>query len=884
MSALAAAPATTQRDEDRSSGAQDDAVTSRFPSPSSKWRGLLDAQILRRNAAELAPSRTLYPSYTDLLHAVLAAQRTEQQNIALRDQNASLQQRVRQLERAAADSSVRTAREDELERKKDELQDKLHALLEKEGSFYRGIAEARESKDAAAAAESRAASAENDLRRRAAELSLVKKEYTALCDENALLRSRVGETDTLSLEVRTMAARNAQLQQRIIDLEGEVARLQQQQQQHHQQQMQQQQQQHVKAKEQQEQNIKQEKQKEQQQAMAKSKEQPQPQQQQQQSKATKQSKKQQKQQQKSQQKPEQQQENQQSKPNQQPQQVGQNDNKDEVEQRTDSQMQQQSHQVTSSQTTTGELSESSSQNELEKSISNSPVGNQLHGSVEISGPQENEMPPVSMATQGEMTLQQLEQQQQQHQQQQQQHLHHQQCPTPNGSYTESTLVIPSSALHHQNPHNLSSSGPHSLPHPAHLGSTLRFEDDNRYANALGDNGSGPPPLYYDASVADAAGGGGHVSESKTFTDLGSSPYINFATSSSSYQLPQNNTVYSVTTAAPNQLISNKDPNFSLMRPYQPMNIYETVNPSVPEQALWSTSAVEYQNMSFNYHQQVVEDYSGGNLPPTSWSTASPIGSYDPTLPQTPLTEAKCEQCHSPIAREGNKFFCPSCCAPTYRPVRMGPRQAKPKAAATNNANNRRTGVTCANCSTNSTTLWRRNNEGNPVCNACGLYYKLHSMNRPLSMKKEGIQKRKRKPKNNGVGPMRTQLPSLPPGSGTLMITNGALYPSQVPTLGLPLNPQTTNHGELQDMTTNGTRTVTITNPDMSLNMSRTHVTSDSNNHSPYNNSPSQSQSPHLPSAQNFKVPAIDVPRSTPTSEIPTSVITRTGLPERSTNN
>uniref|UniRef100_A0A1I8NL55 Uncharacterized protein n=1 Tax=Musca domestica TaxID=7370 RepID=A0A1I8NL55_MUSDO len=186
----------------------------------------------------------------------------------------------------------------------------------------------------------------------------------------------------------------------------------------------------------------------------------------------------------------------------------------------------------------------------------------------------------------------------QHQQQQQQHLHHQQCPTPNGSYTESTLVIPSSALHHQNPHNLSSSGPHSLPHPAHLGSTLRFEDDNRYANALGDNGSGPPPLYYDASVADAAGGGGHVSESKTFTDLGSSPYINFATSSSSYQLPQNNTVYSVTTAAPNQLISNKDPNFSLMRPYQPMNIYETVNPSVPEQALWSTSAVEYQNMSF----------------------------------------------------------------------------------------------------------------------------------------------------------------------------------------------------------------------------------------------------------------------------------------------
>jgi hypothetical protein len=31
--------------------------------------------------------------------------------------------------------------------------------------------------------------------------------------------------------------------------------------------------------------------------------------------------------------------------------------------------------------------------------------------------------------------------------------------------------------------------------------------------------------------------------------------------------------------------------------------------------------------------------------------------------------------------------------------------------------------------------------------ACGLYYKLHHINRPLSMKKEGIQTRKRKPRS-----------------------------------------------------------------------------------------------------------------------------------------
>lgn len=40
---------------------------------------------------------------------------------------------------------------------------------------------------------------------------------------------------------------------------------------------------------------------------------------------------------------------------------------------------------------------------------------------------------------------------------------------------------------------------------------------------------------------------------------------------------------------------------------------------------------------------------------------------------------------------------------------------------------RRAGLSCANCSTQTTTLWRRNNDGEPVCNACGLYFKLHQV-------------------------------------------------------------------------------------------------------------------------------------------------------------
>jgi GATA-binding protein len=40
-------------------------------------------------------------------------------------------------------------------------------------------------------------------------------------------------------------------------------------------------------------------------------------------------------------------------------------------------------------------------------------------------------------------------------------------------------------------------------------------------------------------------------------------------------------------------------------------------------------------------------------------------------------------------------------------------------------------------------LWRRNAAGEPLCNACGLFLKLHGVVRPLSLKTDVIKKRNR---------------------------------------------------------------------------------------------------------------------------------------------
>ena len=111
--------------------------------------------------------------------------------------------------------------------------------------------------------------------------------------------------------------------------------------------------------------------------------------------------------------------------------------------------------------------------------------------------------------------------------------------------------------------------------------------------------------------------------------------------------------------------------------------------------------------------------------------------------------AKCCNCgtsDTPSWRRSIKgeLLCNAC--GLYYKVHNSPRPMPPvQSNFADNSNGR--DLKCFNCQATSTPMWRRNPYNHVLCNACGLYYKLHGQNRPIQLRMRGAKIRPSKRQN-----------------------------------------------------------------------------------------------------------------------------------------
>lgn len=176
-------------------------------------------------------------------------------------------------------------------------------------------------------------------------------------------------------------------------------------------------------------------------------------------------------------------------------------------------------------------------------------------------------------------------------------------------------------------------------------------------------------------------------------------------------------------------------------------------------------------------------------PHTTFSPVTSVNRHSDTMMgrQKALAEHNCSNCHvstSPLWRklEDKTELCNACGLfykqhGTKRPLTVRASQRKLKADAV-----------CANCGTTNTPLWRKNDLQQVLCNACGLFWKMHNKHRPLHMKTDIIKKRPRQDsagkRSSGSVLYSAQPMDISAQSGALRVLAGqdAQVPDVKPTI------------------------------------------------------------------------------------------------------
>ncbi|KAF8606341.1 hypothetical protein BDV93DRAFT_366084 [Ceratobasidium sp. AG-I] len=167
-----------------------------------------------------------------------------------------------------------------------------------------------------------------------------------------------------------------------------------------------------------------------------------------------------------------------------------------------------------------------------------------------------------------------------------------------------------------------------------------------------------------------------------------------------------------------------------------------------------------------------DSWGAGTFTSSSTASPEPVPGASRSIAQNQVQDRESGPSSGPSSTSKEK-------SATYPPVKKGSGRSgagsKDGAGGSGgaNADDDGTPTVCTNCQTTTTPLWRRDPDGNPLCNACGLFYKLHGVTRPMSLKTDVIKKRNRASGGpSGNARNKPTLPSNTPSQSGSLSTNG----------------------------------------------------------------------------------------------------------------